>query len=1003
MPKNGYSRRDFLKIVGATTGAAAVSCSQQPVETIIPYINQPDESIPGVATWYSGACSACAAGCGVLVRTREGRAVKVEGNPEHPVNRGGLCAQGQAALQGLYDPDRIREPLRREANGSFVPISWEEAITTLSEKFSALNGDTEGVLLTSSLTGSLSSLVDEFVNKIPLTRHVEFDLFNHATLDAAAAQCFGSGYRTRFDFSKAQTIVSIGAGFLETWLSPVEFAAGWSTTRRRAEKLSYVAHIEPRLSLTGANADRWIANRPGSEAQVLLALLKIVIEKSDRQFPDRNSFIALSQGLELTKLCRAADVEEKVLRNLGERLVASPSSLVVAGGVTTTGSDSVQVAVLANLLNVVLGNIGKTVYLVRPKKSQQQASYEQITQLVSQLQAAQAKKIGVLLISGLNPAYALPEKLRFKEALAKVGYLVSVSTHLDETAVLANLVLPLSTSFEAWMDSEPVPGVFNLNQPAMQSLYQTQSLGDNLIAVAARCQQPLGEVSSFYDYLRLRWKERLGESQFEDRWLECVEKGGEWASRSVENYSGNLMPEAFRLKVSEAEKPKFMVLAFPSINSFDGSAANKPWLQELPNPLTTAVWGSWIEIHPDTASHFQLKAGDVGRVRTEHGLVEAPVYITTHIHRDLIAVPLGQGHETYGRYADGIGINAFRLLSGQAQAGDIEYLTALTVVERGTWKEELVTLQGHDFQYDRGILRSISPEALIEQNAPKLHSVPGASHGAHEKASDHTNDDANKHGAGHGHALGPKPEPPQMYHQMEHPQYQWAMSIDLSSCTGCSACVVACYAENNIPVVGKKICAQGREMSWIRMNRYFDESETQPIVGFMPMMCQHCGNAPCEPVCPVYATYHNDEGLNAMVYNRCVGTRYCSNNCSYKVRRFNWFHYVIPEPLTWQLNPDVTVREVGVMEKCTFCVQRVREAKNNAKNLGRPVQDGEVQPACASSCPTKAISFGNIKDKGSKVYKDSQSNRSYRVLDDHINTQPAVTYLARLRHEEELH
>lgn len=976
--KSGYSRRDFLKIVGVGSGLAAVGCTQRPVEKIIPYVVPPDEVIPGVAAWYASTCGECSAGCGTLVRTREGRVVKVEGNPRHPINKGGLCARGQSAVQGHYDPDRVREPQMRTASKAFEPISWAKGIELLAAELSSLPSDKEAVLLTRPLTGTIKRLIGEIQAKVPRFTHVEYELLNTDAVDLAAAQTFGPGIRTEFDFSQADVLVNFGADFLETWGSTVAYARQWGERRRPDEQgnISYFVHIEPRLSVTAGNADYWVMNKPGSESMLLRALLKAVADHSGGRNGSgaaRAAASALTQGVDIAAAEREAGVSEGTITAIAQRLLSAQRSLVIAGGAALSGLDGVASAVAANLLNALLGNVGRSVKLVaRPSGSTAKAGYDAVLALTERMAAGQVQ---VLISYGTNPAFTLPAAVGFQKSLSSVKLVVSASSHMDETAALATLVLPSSTSFESWEDGEAAPGVYTLTQPAMSPLYQTQGFGDTLLSLASKLGIELGEVGSYHDYLRAAWRARVGEPGFEERWYNFVEQGGDFAAATDSSVSAPVAASASAVKFSDTPVAEndLLLQAFPTAIFADGSTANRPFMQEIPEPMTTVVWGSWCEMHPRTAQRLGVAQGDLIDLRTAHGVLQVPVFLREHIHEQVLAIPIGQGHYNYGRYATGVGVNPLAILGPESANGLMSLRAADVRVAKSPWSEKLVVLQGSDKQEGRGIARLKKVAA-----------------GSHEDVHEDEHGDHGGHG-GHGH--GPTP---QMYQQMDHPLYRWGMAIDLSTCTGCSACVVACYAENNVPVVGKQLCAEGREMSWLRIERYADGPPERPVTAYVPMLCQHCSNAPCEPVCPVYATYHSDEGLNSMVYNRCVGTRYCSNNCSYKVRRFNWFHYKWPEPLTWSLNPDVTVREVGVMEKCTFCVQRIREVQNRAKNEGRPVQDGEIQPACAASCPTKSIVFGNLKDRRSLVATQSKSERAYRVLDDHLNTQPAVSYLSRV-------
>lgn len=1021
--KNGYSRRDFLKVVGAGSSLAAAGCGKDLPEKLIPYVVQPDEIVPGVAAWYAGSCGECSAGCGVIVRVRDGRATKAEGNPNHPINKGGLCAVGQSAIQAHYDPDRVRQPLVREVKGAFKTASWGDVIEAVGNALKASTEDKEVLVLTQPLNGSIKTLISDFGKKFGKFSHIEYDALSWDSVDESAARTFGRGVTTHFDFSKADVILSVGADYLETWGSSVEFARQWSEGRRPEKangraKISYTVHVEPRLSSTGGVADKWVMNRPGSEAYLLGVILKLILDKKSGQISSGLASKLKSDlnAFSLEKVEAQTGVPALTVTSIVEKLLESDRSLVVAGGSACSAPFPIECGVFANLINAALGNVGRSVILrsIDPAKTPAVAA---LTDLSNDVIGGK-RKLGTVIISGTNPLYSLPSSHPLYKALAKADMVVGVSTALDETTNFANYVLPLSTNFESWTDAQPAPGVFNLNQPSMAPLYETQSLGDTLLALGLKIDFAIEGVKNFEDYLKLQWKKRTGEGDFANRWDKYVERGGDYLSAKL---SDSLSPTFINdlgvnfTQISSADISGPSLLAFPTTLLTDGKPANRAWMQEIPYPLTTSVWGSWMEINPVTAAKYDIGPKDVVKIETPAGVIECPVFYTPYIHPDLVAVPLGHGHQAYGRYAVGIGANVVNLLPSSAPGGSLAYLTKLAqereiVDERTKFevkfnpvrtnfsREDLVILSGNrdepsNSQLGRGIIRSIALAKLSTANGE---------HGVHDATVGHS---AHEGGKGEHHdplALGPQPEPEQMYEQMDHPLYRWGMTVDLNACTGCSACVVACYAENNIAVVGKEICGQGREMSWLRLERYFDGDEDQPLSGFLPMMCQHCNNAPCEPVCPVYATYHNEEGINSMVYNRCVGTRYCLNNCSYKVRRFNWFKYDWPEPMTWQLNPDVTVRGVGVMEKCNLCYQRIVEAKNNAKNEGRMVRDGEIVTACQATCPTKAITFGNLLDEHSQVAADAKNPRSYKVLDQYINTQPGITYLARVKHSGQM-
>ncbi len=978
----GMSRRKFLKILGASSTAVGVAaCADSPSQKILPFVKGEQEQIPGVAVWYSSTCSECSAACGTIVRTREGRAVKIEGNPQNPVNRGGLCALGQAALQGHYDPDRIRQPLQKGISG-FTPIAWEAAYGQVAD---LLKGSGKKLLITGEISGANEELIAAWCERHKV-EHVVYDALQPIALAQASELVYGSYGIPEYRFDKAQVVLNFGADFLETWVSPVGFARDWAIARKSHDSVK-VIHVEPRLSLTGANADLWLCSAPGSELAIAKGILKVLLEsgRGDNLAADnRARLMEICKSVNLDQVCADSGVEKDKILLVVNALMSAKRSLVIAGGSAAASSNEKALQVVCALINTVLQNVGETVLIGAMRKPR-----TSLTKLNKAIESMTKGDYSVIFTYGTNPQFSLPSSYGFGYARKTAQKFVSFSTHLDDTAQGADLILPSSSSLESWGDVRFAPGVYGLQQPTMGTIFDTKPFGDSLIEITRKVgdQSAFGGAKDFETFLKASWEKLYGVlgmgMGFQKFWNESVERGGYFTPRR-ESESGNrtkLSGEIFTLinakagdsatfddKGSKSTAP--VLLPYFSVKTFDGRAANRPWLQELPDPISQVVWDTWAEIHPDTAKANGLENGDMVSVRNFYGELSVPVYLTPYVHKSVVAVPIGQGHTAYGRYAKKVGGgNVLEMLPAVSGSGreSVSFVSARVDLIRGRGRAKMVNVQGSDSQLGRELART---------------TVLGgaAAHSAH------------------AHAEHKVHEPLQMYEQREHPVYKWGMAVDLASCTGCSACVVACFAENNIPVAGKEICWEEREMSWLRIERYFDGPAEELVVNFLPMMCQHCGNAPCEPVCPVYATYHSEEGLNNMIYNRCVGTRYCSNNCSYKVRRFNWYQYEFPEPLNMQLNPDVTKRDSGVMEKCTFCVQRILEAKDSAKDAGRLVRDGEVKPACVQSCPTQALAFGNLNDPKSEVSKLARDARAYKILDHHLNTQPSVSYLSDVKY-----
>ena len=1042
-----FHRRDFLKLVGVGVAGTAAGCAAPPAEKLIPYLVAPEDILPGVPYFYASTCRECPAGCGIVVRTREGRAIKLEGNAKHPFGEGGLCARGQAGLQGLYDPDRVKTPLVKDGT-NWKSITWDEASALVVGKLAAAKGRT--LLLTGLETGTLRSLAGEFANASG-GRHVMWEPFGYECVRAANRATFGVDAVPRYDVGAARCVIAFGADFLETFASPVSQARGYAALRtKRDDGAGYFVTVESRLSTTGANADEWIAPTPGSEFALALGVAHVIANEGlGSATAERAALKGALAAWTPEAVAQQTEVPAETITRLAKLFTQHGPSLAIAGGIGTQGTQGTALVAAVNVLNHVAGNTGRTVRFDRALDVSGLATF---AQFANELTGMAAGNVEVLVVHGANPLYAAPAWAGAKDAFEKVPFKVALATSKDETAEACDLILPVSHALESFGDALTARGVYSLQQPAMKKLpmFDSRTVGDVLIAFTKAAGGGSALPDSYHDLLRDRWKTmhaRFGKGRdFDTFWSETLAAGGvfEDATEPAVRWGGT---PSFAASERRGDG-EFALLITPSSNFYDGRGANKPWLQELPDMTSKTVWGSWAEIHPETAAKLGIKQGEPVKIETSAGSVEVPAYVYAGIRKDTVAIALGQGHTTYGRYATNRGVNAVSLLpqATDAASGALAYQGANARLTRGSKAMELFQQQAEKNQHDRHIAQIVPISALLAGGT--AHAGEAPSHGSAEahagagEAKPHAAGIPGHYPAGEGvhaepHAALTRPgkytepkarpegwkppahaitafEPemkgrsakndPVIEGSYAHAKHRWAMAVDLNSCTGCAACVVACNAENNIPVVGPDLMRRGREMNWIRIDRF--EERVAPganDVRFVPMMCQHCGSAPCEMVCPVYATYHNPEGLNAQVYNRCVGTRYCSNNCPYKVRAFNWFDFsapekttfAFPEPLNWQLNPDVTVRSKGVMEKCTMCIQRILEGKGNAKDESRAVRDGEIQTACAQSCPAQAITFGDLADPESAVHLKSFGERKYWVFQE-LNTKPGVTYLQKV-------
>jgi len=974
MPK--LSRRGFLKALGLSGTTAITGCSPESSRKLIPYIIPPEDIVPGEATWYATTCRECPAGCGLLAKNRDGHVIKVEGNPLHSVNQGKLCARGQASVQGLYNPDRIKGPSKKNSQGEWENVSWEDGEKILIEKVSGILEKGRGeriVFLTDLISGTLKDLVVLWLSQMGSRGHLQYEPFAYSSIRKANEIIWGIDGIPTYRLEACDFLISFGADFLEAWLSDVQYAREFSNFRspKQGHRSSFV-YVGPRLSLTAANADRWISVPPGSEFLIALGMTKIILDENVVPLsPDvRSSLRQELSDWSLGQIQERTGVKAETLRELATRFGRAKRPLALPGDGT------LEKAVAANLLCTLLPG------------TQDLIDFEGLSSLAESLSAAEMKsftermengEIDALMIYNANPAFFLPAAWNVEKAMRTVPFIVTFSTTGDETSQHAHLCLPTHSPLEAWGDYRPRKGVDGLMQPVMGPLFDTRHLGDLLLSSGRRLSDPKAfPWLSFYEMLRHTWelkgrRQSPGVSR-DSSWQQALRHGGSWLpeSRETKKLTRRFYHFSFPSPGMFPGRPEgFECLAYPTVQLFDGRGANRPWLQELPDPVTQMTWESWIEIHPETAQASGIVKGDLLQIQTPQGTLEGRALLYPGIQQNTLAMPIGRGHAAYGRFASNQPGNPFQILSSHLDplSGGSTWFLSSAKIKNLKDTGRLAHTDGCWSQQGRQLARSMT---LVQYQAARETGQRPALRLPLPEGYTRKND---------------------VYKSHPHPDYRWIMVVDLDRCIGCGACVVACYAENNVPSVGKEQVLRGREMSWLRIERYFEKEE--PWVRFFPMLCQHCDNAPCEPVCPMFAPHHSVDGLNNQVYNRCIGTFFCSQNCPYKVRRFNWFTFPRIEPLNWQLNPDVTVRHKGVMEKCSFCIQRIVEGKNRARNEGRKVRDGEVLPACVQTCPTDALVFGNLRDPESQVSRLIQDPRAYQAL-DHLNTKPGVIYLKKL-------
>ena len=939
-------RREFLTLMGASLALAGLTaCTKQPEERILPYLRQPEQLVPGRPLFFATAASHDGYARGILVESHEGRPTKVEGNPDHPASLGATDVFGQAHVLGLYDPDRSKAVLYL---GQLR--TWGDFRAALREPLAKLKAKQGAGLrfLTGRVTSpTLAAQMQELAAAMPAAKWVSWEPVARDNARAGAALAFGEPVEPQYRFDQADVILSLEADFVGSHPTSLRLVREFAARRKAGADpatMNRLYVVEGSPTNSGASADHRLALRSSE------------IEGFARA-------VAAGCGLAVPGGVAHAWVAPiaKDLKRAGAK------ALVLAGE-----SQPPAVHALAHALNEALGAVGTTVSYTAPAEAQPGGETAALAALVEEMQAG---RVEMLVMLGVNPAYAAPANLEILAALDKVPFRVHHGLAVDETAVRSHWHLPASHPLEAWGDLRAADGTASIVQPLIAPLYHTLSEIEVLDAFAHAEGTPKG-----YDIVRAHWRKALGEADFEKRWNRAVHDGvvagTAFPAKAVKTLAGALAAAPTQPPAGDALEVAFR--ADPCV--YDGRFANLGWLQELPKPLTKTTWENVALVSPKTAAAL----GGVRTEQTARGHVtevaeltlggrtlKAPLWVLPGHADGAITLPLGYGRTRAGQLGSGAGFSAYALRTSDApwSAAGVEVkkagATASIACTQDHWTIEAPE---HEQAHERHIVRAVTRDELAQDD----HAVQ---------------------------KLGHEPEPGlSLYPSVEYKGHAWGMTVDMSACVGCNACVTACQSENNVPVVGKEQVARGREMHWIRVDRYYAGPPEGPETYHQPVLCMQCENAPCEVVCPVAATVHSDEGLNDMVYNRCVGTRYCSNNCPYKVRRFNFLLYQDWDTPTFKMqrNPDVTVRSRGVMEKCTYCVQRINRARIDARNAGREIADGDIVTACEAACPAQAITFGDLNDPGSRVSKLKASPRNYGLLTE-LQTRPRTTYLAAVR------
>jgi MoCo/4Fe-4S cofactor protein with predicted Tat translocation signal len=984
--EEGPSRRDFLKLMGFSLAAASLAACEAPVRKAIPYVNKPVDINPSIPNFYASTFSSGGDYASIVVKTREGRPIKIDGNELSPINKGGVNAIVEASVLTLYDKERLAGP---HINGE--KVEWSALDADLKSKLASAG--TVRIITNTIVSPSTQLTLNQLAESIG-AEIVTYDPISNFGISSAAKTTYGVDGLPSYNFDKASVIVSFGADFLGTWISPIEFAKQYSKGRKISKEkpvMSRHFQFESTLSLTGANADYRTPIKPSQSGLAVLALY--------------NSLAKLAGGptvsapaVEIGHLDRAA---KELWANRGKSLVVS-------------GSNDPNVQIVINAINDLLQNNGVTVDFSKPSYFRK-GDDTKMNQFVTDLNGG---KVGGVIFYNCNPVYDFPRGAEIAEGLSKAKLSVATNGTKDETASLVNYIAPDHHYLESWNDFNPKKGEYSLSQPVISPLFDTRQAQDSFLIWA-------GSKKFYYDFLQENWKSSFFETQseitnFQEFWDRSLFNGV--YSVSSESLaltgSGDISAAASAVAKSyKASNEGVELSVYTKVGIGNGTFANNPWLQEMSDPISKATWDNYLTVSQKWAHENNLKMAEgatrKAKVTIGGKSIVVPIMVQPGQAYGTVGLALGYGRTKAGRVGNGVGVNAYELLDSSKGFVNFDLTENVTIellsdIYKIAQTQTHETYMGREFVIQEATLGEYQKDASAGRHHPEVYFE--------------------------GEFV--KPSKISLWKGHQYSQHHWGLAIDMNSCIGCGACTVACQVENNVSVVGKQEVLNRREMAWIRIDRYYSSPEgassnkelevaaENPEVTFQPMMCQHCNNAPCETVCPVAATTHSSEGLNQMTYNRCIGTRYCANNCPYKVRRFNWFKYHDNKDFAavnvaqnddmgkMVLNPDVTVRARGVIEKCSMCVQRIQSGKLTAKRESRKVKDGEINTACAVACPTDAIVFGDMNDTNSKItkmlkiqeettsaLKEVNEERAYHVI-EYLNVSPNVWYFTKIRNKD---